>query len=56
MKILSTTPINLTMVPPLCLLRVLIAGLHVERVIGRPLLLSTTAQHRRNTKTHRKHR
>lgn len=40
----------LTMIPPLGLLRILIARLHVEGIVRGPLLLTATAQHRRNTK------
>lgn len=46
---------KLTMVPPLGLLRVLIARLYIECIIRRTLLLPATAEHRRNTKADGRH-
>lgn len=44
------------MIPPLSLFWILVASLHVERVIRRPLLLTTAAQHGGYAKAHRLHR
>lgn len=40
----------LTVIPPLGLLRILIARLYVEGIVWRTLLISTATQHRRNAK------